>query len=184
MISAAAAESLDLICRQALLDSCGACMVHALGQAMPKADPAANELILLNISSYHFRFAMLFHFDDSPALRAQLASWTRSHAPLDRHALRDAHGEMANLISGAVNRSLCVPFRHVGMSTPLGLGGGCLRHIDMLGAALRRGYEVEMAEGARFWMTTCLYLSTGASLDFRYRPPMLVEESAGELELF
>ena len=187
MISAAAVESLERICEQALRDGCGgdgSCVVSAMGEQLPRLEAVGDELILLNISSYHFRFAMLFQFQDDAAMKDRLARWGRSGAPLTAAALRDAHGELANMVCGAVNRALCAVFRHVGMSTPLGVGASCLLHLELLNSALRRSWRVDMGGGAHFWLTACLTLSRGASLDFRYQPPAVAEESVGELELF
>jgi hypothetical protein len=190
MISAAAVESLEKICEQALREGCGVgedgpCVVSALGEQLPRLDIVGDELMLLNISSYHFRFAMLFQFADDAAMKDRLARWVRSSSPLTAAALRDAHGELANMICGAVNRALCAVFRHVGMSTPLGVGASSLQHLELLNSALRRSWRVDMGGGAHFWLTACLTLSSGASLDFRYQPPTAaVAESVGELELF
>ncbi|QEL56016.1 hypothetical protein [Chromobacterium paludis] len=189
MISAAAVESLERICEQALREGCGAgeggpCALKPLGERLPMPEGEGGELILLNIASYQFRLAMLFQFEDDAAMKDWLARWVRSGAPLTAAALRDAHGELANRICGAVNRALCAVFRHVGMSTPLGVGASSLRHLELLNSALRRSWRVEMDGGAHFWLTACLSLSKGASLDFRYQPPSPEEQGVGELELF
>ncbi|TDR81614.1 hypothetical protein [Paludibacterium purpuratum] len=187
MIASTSAEALDQLYLQALHDNCpdeqgAASRVTVLGDKLPVID--RQELILLNISSYHFRLVNWLYFDDSAALRSSLARLLRSPVPLSGSALADAHGEMANMICGSVNRGLCNAFHHVGMSTPLALERQCLAHFDMLKPALKRSYQVSFSDDARFWLTSSLHLTPGASFEFHYQRPTVPADSVGELELF
>jgi hypothetical protein len=189
MISPSSIEALDQLYLRALADNCpdesGApCQVTVLGDSLPDVELGQNNLIFLNISSYLFRLVNVLHFDDSPGLLDQLSRLMRSPTPLSGGMLADAHGEMANMICGAVNRGLCSVFRHAGMSTPLALGKQCLAHVEMLKPTVTRHYQVSFSDQARFWLSCSLHLNPGASFDFYYQPPPVQLDTSGELELF
>jgi hypothetical protein len=187
MISSTAMASFDWLVRQSLQETCrpgGECEISLRARALSEPDPAETDLLLLNISSYQFRLMSLFHFCPDQAWRAQLGSILRSPDAVAEHAMQDAHGELANMVCGAINRTLAREFRHVGMSTPLRLDPGCLGHFPMLNPDQVWTYAIDFGSGGRFALSICLFLNQGESLDFRLDQHAAEEESAGELELF
>ncbi|BEV71577.1 MULTISPECIES: hypothetical protein [unclassified Paludibacterium] len=189
MITAATRTSLDQLYQQALQDGCrvdlsDSCVVTSCDPAQQIATAPGQALILLNISSYQFRLLHLFHFEDSEEMACCLGRLLRSAEPPRGQDLLDAYGEVANMICGAVNRALCVPFHHVGMSTPLILGSACLRHLDMLSLSLQRHYQAQIGPGCHLSLTVGLMLTPGSQFDYQFERQHALEEQAGELALF
>lgn len=185
----ASIDALDLLYLQSLRDNCltedgQPARILSLGGQAPAVEDGHSDLIMLNISGYHFRLVNWLYFGNSAGLNAELSRLMRSAAPLAGNLLADAYGELSNMICGAINRGLCSVFHHAGMSTPLAVGNECLAHIDLLNPLATRYFEVVFADDARFWMASSLHLTPGARFDFHYQPPAAPSEGAGELELF
>jgi hypothetical protein len=189
MISPRALESIDrLVCRslqETCRDAAGEpCAVSLAARTLQQADATVTDVQLLNISSYHFRLVFLFYFNREPALGEQLASILHSPGQLADQALMDAHGELANRVCGAVNRTLASCFTHVGMSTPLPLELECLRHFDILQPEQVWTYAVDFSNQARMHLSVCLFPHAGEDLDFHLDLRVTEQEPSGELELF
>jgi hypothetical protein len=110
---------------------------------------------------------------------------TRSQVPdLDAQALTDAYAELVNMVCGAVNRGLGVPFPHIGMSTPYILESSCVKYAAALDPQYLQRYEVLINDAVRFNLTICLCAGADTTLDFRIDTYEAEAESAGELEMF
>lgn len=161
------------------------CTVVKIATEMPPLAKINQQLVVLTISSYEFRIVALFQFNDDAATNEHMVRMTRSPTPdLDEQALTDAYAELVNMVCGAVNRGLGVPFPHIGMSTPYMLESSCANYATALQPQYLQRYEVAVNEAMRFNLTVCLCTGADTSLDFRIDTYEAEEESAGELELF
>ena len=143
------------------------------------------QLVVLTISTYLFRIVALFQLNDDAPTNEHMVRMTRSQTPdLDEQALSDAYAELVNMVCGAVNRGLGVPFPHIGMSTPYMLESSCANYAAALEPEYVQRYEVAINDSMRFNLTYCLCAGADTSLDFRIDTYEAEEESAGELELF
>jgi hypothetical protein len=143
------------------------------------------QLVVLSISTYLFRIVALFQFNDDALTNEHMVRMTRSLTPdLDEQALSDAYAELVNMVCGAVNRGLGVPFPHIGMSTPYILESSCANYAAALEPQYLQRYEVAINDSMRFNLTVCLCAGADIALDFRIDTYEAEEELAGELELF
>ncbi|SFN05171.1 hypothetical protein SAMN05660284_00403 [Formivibrio citricus] len=189
MIGANAGVALEKLFERAILDNAATgaeqrCAV-ARNHGVAVQDKAANRpLVVLNISSYLFRIVALFEFGTDARAIEQLARATRSPAKLEGQALRDACAEFANMLCGAVNRSLCKQFRHVGMSTPFVLENTCAQYLAMLEPSLTQSFTVSVDGAEWFGLTVCTCTADGIALDFSADEVVQEEAMSGELEFF
>jgi hypothetical protein len=161
------------------------CTLVKVAAEVPTSGKVSQQLVVLTISSYLFRIVALFQFHDDAATNEQMVRMTRSQVPdLDAQALSDAYSELVNMVCGAVNRGLGVPFPHIGMSTPYILESSCANYASALEPQYLQRYEVAINDAMRFNLTICLCTGADTSLDFRIDTYEAEEESAGELEMF
>lgn len=191
MISAKAITSIGWLFEQAIRENSVAggqdrCVVTSRPlAAMPQADAAKRQLVVLNISSYVFRIVALFVFESDAATATHFARVLRSNQPqLQGQALLDAYAELTNMICGAVNRGLRADFRHSGMSTPFLLESSCADYVSILNPSHTHAYDVEINESVRFQLVVCSCVAASANLDFDIDRSTREEEVSGELELF
>jgi hypothetical protein len=160
------------------------CTLVKVSTEMPPGK-VSQQLVVLTISTYLFRIVALFQFNDDAATNEQMVRMTHSQVPdLDAQALSDAYAELVNMVCGAVNRGLGVPFPHIGMSTPYMLESSCASYASALEPQYLQRYEVAINDAVRFNLTICLCAGADTSLDFRIDTYEAEEESAGELEMF
>jgi hypothetical protein len=165
--------------RGAMAASASACEVK-VGDDSVAGGP---EVVMLTVSSYVFRMLMFVQFDRDTATRAHFAAL--ADVPLDvmvGERFVDAVMERGNLCCGALNRDLAPFFPHIGMSTPCTLDRSCLEHVASLHPAFTRRYRVEPSPGVALYFT--LAVCAFADIDFPFEPRAVVEETAGELEMF
>lgn len=161
------------------------CLVTRHGGATPPGADAKNPLVVLNISSYLFRIVALFEFNTDAAMVERLARITRSpNQKLAGQAQLDAYAELANMICGSVNRSLCQQFRHAGISTPYFLENSCSQYLAMLKPAQTQMFEVSINAALWFKLAVCTCVADDAMLDFSLDESVQLESQSGELELF
>lgn len=161
------------------------CVLTKLAADKELPSKTSQHLVVLSISSYLFRIVALFQFNDDAATHEHMVRMTRSQTPeLDEQALSDAYAELVNMVCGAVNRGLGVPFPHIGMSTPYMLESSCANYAAALEPEYLQRFEVAVNDSMRFTLTYCLCMGADTSLDFRIDTYEAEEESAGELELF
>ncbi len=143
------------------------CVVARHGGVIQLGADPKNPLVVLNISSYIFRIVALFEFDTDSAMVERLARITRSRdKQLVGQALLDAYAELANMICGTVNRSLCQQFRHAGMSTPYVLENSCSQYLAMLKPAQTQQFEVAINASRWFKLAVCTCVANDTTLDF------------------
>lgn len=161
------------------------CVLTKLPVDKPLSSNTNQQLVVLTISTYLFRIVTLFQFNDDAPTNEHMALMTRSQTPdLDAQALSDAYAELVNMVCGAVNRGLGVPFPHIGMSTPYVLESSCADYTAALEPECLQRYEVAINDSVRFNLTYCVCAGADTSLDFRIDTYEVQEESTGELELF
>lgn len=190
MITANTIAGIESLFVKSVQDSCVVelgdhCVVRHVESLDSPAESARRKLVVLNISSYVFRIVILFDFDTDAATIAHLAKIARStEEKMEGQALLDAYAEFANMICGAVNRSLCAQFRHVGMSTPFFLESACVQYVSMLNPTQVQAFEVVINDSVRFDFTVCLCVADDVTLDFNVAHLEQADSSNGELELF
>ncbi len=108
------------------------------------------QVLLLTISSFTFRFLLIFHIDDDAP--------TRNYFQQDRadRSFVDAFAETANLFCGAMNRELLKTFLHLGMSTPYVLGRASMGFIDALKPGFLASYRIDIRDDVHLHATLCL----------------------------
>ena len=131
-------------------------------------------VVLLTISSVHFRLMMLLTGEESVANHAYFVKES-SDIPF-----WETLSELANLCCGAVNQALLRHFPDLGMSTPYMLEAGCIAYLRDLSPSLLRSYAVSVGS-AELMATLCV--CAHAPIDF-VADAEGVEESHGVLEMF
>lgn len=189
MIGANAGAALERLFERAVQDNTAIgteqCCVVTRQAGFTAPSTAENKpLVVLNLASYLFRIVALFEFSTGAAAVGHLARVTRSPAKLEGQALQDACAEFANMLCGAVNRSLCQQFRHVGMSTPFILESSCAQYLAMLEPSLTQVLSVSIDGAEWFRLTVCICTTEGITLDFATDEVVRDDAMNGELELF
>ena len=161
-----------------------ACVVSKLAAGKPVQVTTNQHLVVLTISTYLFRIVALFQFTNDAATRAHMAQLAKSQTgEIDEQTLKDTYSELVNMVCGAVNRGLGVPFPHIGLSTPFTLESSCSNYVSALEPEYSQRFEVLLNDSVRFNLTLCLCVGSGVSLDFMV-DTYEQEEESGELELF
>ncbi|WP_225984921.1 hypothetical protein [Noviherbaspirillum aerium] len=179
MISEQARKSLDGIFIRAVqsrlaLHAGDTCEVRAISDGASHA-PDGQSMVVLTISSLHFRLLMMFHFDESPQALAYFAG------DAEGKPFREIFYETANLCCGAVNQELLKHFPDLGMSTPFTLDSRCALFLRELNPGFTARYAIVINDSLRLSATLCL--CDYASMDFSW-DGSAVEDVSGELELF
>jgi hypothetical protein len=180
MISSCARDSIEHIFLKAArsrlpLQTHDACDITPLTPADVNTEDAADNLVILTISSVVFRLLLVFNFDeDTP---------TRDYFLKDagQGSLQETLLEICNLCCGAMNHELLHYFPDLGMSTPYVLSARCLPHLEELKPDYLASYAITISESVRLAATVCV--CADAPIDFT-ADVSNAEESTGELELF
>lgn len=135
----------------------------------------SNSMVVLTISSLHFRLLLMFHIDETPETRAYFAG------EVEGRCFREVFYETANLCCGAVNQELLKHFPDLGMSTPFTLDSRCAMFLRELDPGFTARYAIVINDTLRLSATLCL--CDYATVDFAW-DDSAVEEVSGELELF
>jgi hypothetical protein len=190
MISQSAKAGLDWLFEKAVRTNSvsgegDTCVLSKVAPGKELPTNANQQLVVLTISSYVFRIVTMFQFNDDATTNEHMVRMTKTQTQdLDAQALSDAYAELVNMVCGAVNRGLGVPFPHIGMSTPYMLESSCANYAAALEPEYLQRFEVAINDSVRFNLTYCICASADTSLDFRIDTYEAEEESAGELELF
>lgn len=180
MISEQTRKSLDGIFIRAVqsrlaLHAGDTCEVRVLSNDAAAREPEAKNMVVLTISSLHFRLLMMFHIDETPQAQAYFTGGAEDRS------FREVFYETANLCCGVVNQELLKHFPDLGMSTPFTLDSRCALFLRELDPGLTARYAIVINESLRLSATLCL--CDYASMDFAW-DDSAVEEVSGELELF
>lgn len=142
---------------------------------------ASAQFVILSVSSYLFRLAVLIYFSPDEQTKSHFAAINKVDAQnMDVQAFEDAISECGNICCGSLNRELVAAFPHVGMSTPNILDRQCAQYLSVLGSTFQQHYDVTIPDGPRFHASLCF--NAFAALDFDIQ--IVENESSGELEMF
>lgn len=150
------------------------CVVRPLPRDSGMEHDSGN-MVVLTISSLHFRLLMMFHIDETPETQAYFAG------EVEGRRFREVFYETANLCCGAVNQELLKHFPDLGMSTPFTLDSRCALFLRELDPGFTARYAIVINDTLRLSATLCL--CDYATVDFAW-DGSAVEEVSGELELF
>ena len=138
------------------------------------ATPRHQWVVVLTISSMHFRLLLLLHFDDDASLRDY-------YVPEASRPLSEAFMEVANLCCGAMNQQLVAHFPDLGMSTPYLLSSACVPWLAALKPDHVASYDLRFEGSVRIGATLCV--CANAPVDFAAEESVAAD-TGGELELF
>lgn len=138
-------------------------------------EPDGRSMVVLTISSLHFRLLMMFHVDETPESLAYFSGGA------DGKPFREVFYESANLCCGMVNQELLKHFPDLGMSTPFTLDSRCALFLRELDPGFIARYAIVINDTLRLTATLCL--CDYATVDFSW-DGSAAEEISGELELF
>lgn len=179
MISDQTRQSLDGIFTRAVrsrlaLHAGDTCDVRPLPRDSGQ-EPESRNMVVLTISSLHFRLLIMFHVDETPETQAYFTGG------VEGRQFREVFYETANLCCGAVNQELLKHFPDLGMSTPFTLDSRCALFLRELDPGFTARYAIAINDTLRMGATLCL--CDYGTMDFAWDGSE-VEEVSGELELF
>ena len=179
MISDRTRQSLDGIFSRAVrsrlpLHAGDTCHVSLLPHDSAPESESSN-MVVLTISSLHFRLLVMFHVDETPDTQAYFTGG------VEGRQFREVLYETANLCCGAVNQELLKHFPDLGMSTPFTLDSRCALFLRELDPGFTARYEIVINDTLRLSATLCL--CDYGTMDFAWDGSE-AEEVSGELELF
>lgn len=183
-VSERARTGIDYFVAQAARSSLAATDSNCTLEATDEPATGEHQIVMLTVSSYHFRVLVFIHFNSDPGTRGHFA--TLDHVPIEEmraERFNDAVMERGNLMCGALNRELAEFYPHMGMSTPCMLHRSSIAHVDAVKPALTHRYRAEVSEGValHFTVAVCAF----GDLDFPFEPRAADEiDTAGELEMF
>jgi hypothetical protein len=142
---------------------------------------AAQQVVVLTVSSYAFRLTLLIHFSPDAKTYAHFAAVNHlALNELGEQAFVDAISECGNICCGNLNRDLARVFPHVGMSTPNIIDSRCVAYLDKLGQGYQQHFALQQAQGPSFGVSLCV--NAFGPLDFA--GDFAAAEETGELEMF